>query len=82
MKDSLKKLLKGLVTFKWVGPGMFLVFLLFLYLKLAGIGEVAGWSWWWVTCPLWGPITLVFAFWLAVVLIWLLIAFICLIFES
>lgn len=30
-----------------------LVFLVFLVLKLAGIGTVANWSWWWVTCPLW-----------------------------
>ena len=29
-------------------------FLVFLYLKLAGIGAVATWSWWWVTAPLWG----------------------------
>ncbi|WP_253191678.1 transmembrane Fragile-X-F family protein [Burkholderia cenocepacia] len=32
-------------------PGMFLIF---LALKLAGIGVVAAWSWWWVTAPLWG----------------------------
>jgi hypothetical protein len=30
-----------------------LVFAIFLFLKLAGIGAVATWSWWWVTCPLW-----------------------------
>lgn len=30
-----------------------LVFIVFLTLKLAGIGAVAGWSWWWVTSPLW-----------------------------
>jgi len=29
------------------------VFLIFLVLKLAGIGVVATWSWWWVTSPLW-----------------------------
>jgi len=34
------------------------VFLLFLGLKLAGVGQVAHWSWWWVTAPLWGPIAL------------------------
>lgn len=28
-------------------------FLVFLILKLAEIGQVATWSWWWVTCPLW-----------------------------
>lgn len=36
-----------------------LVFLVFLTLKLAGIGEVANWSWWWVTSPLWIPILLI-----------------------
>jgi len=36
-----------------------ILFLIFLTLKLAGIGEVATWSWWWVTSPLWIP--LVFA---------------------
>jgi fatty acid desaturase len=33
-----------------------LVFLVFLTLKLAGIGRVADWSWWWVTSPLWIPV--------------------------
>lgn len=32
-----------------------LVFLVFLTLKLAQVGEVATWSWWWVTSPLWLP---------------------------
>ena len=35
------------------------LFLIFLVLKLAGIGQVATWSWWWVTSPLWIPIVLV-----------------------
>lgn len=30
-----------------------LVFLVFLVLKLAEVGPVAQWSWWWVTSPLW-----------------------------
>lgn len=30
-----------------------IIFLIFLVLKLAEIGVVASWSWWWVTCPLW-----------------------------
>jgi hypothetical protein len=37
------------------------VFLVFLILKLAGIGVVATWSWWWVTSPLWIPFALVIA---------------------
>ena len=30
-----------------------LTFIVFLILKLAEIGQVKDWSWWWVTCPLW-----------------------------
>jgi small Trp-rich protein len=38
------------------GIGFFgILFLVFLVFKLAGIGIVADWSWWWVTAPLWGP---------------------------
>jgi small Trp-rich protein len=32
------------------------VFLVFLALKLAGIGTVAQWSWWWVMAPVWFPL--------------------------
>jgi hypothetical protein len=38
------------------------VFLIFLVLKLAEIGAVAKWSWWWVTSPLWIPLVLVVIF--------------------
>lgn len=34
------------------------VFVVFLILKLAEIGVVANWSWWWVTCPLWGSLVI------------------------
>ena len=27
--------------------------LMLIGFKLAGVGEVAGWSWWWVVSPLW-----------------------------
>jgi len=41
------------------GIGFFsMVFMVFLILKLAEIGQVAEWSWWWVTSPLWIPIAL------------------------
>ncbi len=41
------------------GIGIFgLTFIVFLVLKLAEIGQVANWSWWWVTSPLWIPILL------------------------
>lgn len=45
-----------------------LVFIVFLALKLAEIGQVATWSWWWVTSPLWIPICLVIALWLIVMI--------------
>jgi hypothetical protein len=32
---------------------MSVVFIIFLVLKLLGIGVVATWSWWLVTLPLW-----------------------------
>lgn len=34
------------------------VFILFLALKL--LGKI-GWSWWWVTSPLWGPSAVIIA---------------------
>lgn len=36
-----------------------ILFLIFLTLKLANVGRVATWSWWWVTSPLWLPVTIV-----------------------
>ena len=35
------------------------LFLIFLVLKLTGVGMVATWSWWWVLSPLWIPIVVV-----------------------
>jgi len=32
-----------------------ILFLIFLVLKLTGVGAIANWSWWWVTAPLWIP---------------------------
>ena len=46
------------------------VFIVFLILKLAQIGPVANWSWWWVTCPLWLPWGIV----LSILLIYFLIS--------
>jgi hypothetical protein len=57
------------------GPGVGLLgltFIVFLALKLAGIGIVATWPWWLVTAPLWMPVV--------VFLVFLLIfAFVCII---
>lgn len=36
-----------------------LLAIVFITLKLAGIGAVAAWSWWWVLSPLWLPIAFV-----------------------
>jgi hypothetical protein len=47
-------------TSSGIGLGS-IIFVVFLVLKLAGIGEVANWSWWWVTSPLWIPLVLVVA---------------------
>ena len=36
-----------------------MIFIVFLVLKLGGIGQVANWSWWWVFSPLWIPFVIV-----------------------
>jgi len=45
-------------TSKGFGLGTVL-FLIFLVLKLTGVGMVATWSWWWILSPLWIPIVVV-----------------------
>jgi hypothetical protein len=45
---------KALVSMNLTTP----LFLIFLVLKLAKIEPVANWSWWWVTSPLWIPISI------------------------
>lgn len=47
------------------------IFLVFLFLKLAKIGDVANWSWWWVTSPIWGPLALLIAFFIVVFILFL-----------
>lgn len=68
---------KTKVSGNGIGVGTVL-FLIFLTLKLAGIGQVATWSWWWVTSPLWIPIVIV----LGVAAIALLIAGIVNLFKN
>jgi len=34
------------------------MFLIMFTLKLCSVEPVANWSWWWVTAPIWGPITI------------------------
>ncbi|MHA1191263.1 MAG: hypothetical protein ACTSP9_03080 [Promethearchaeota archaeon] len=43
-----------------------LVFVLFLGLKLGGVID---WSWWWVTSPLWLPITIFIAFIILIIIV-------------
>lgn len=38
-----------------------LLAIVFITLKLAGIGAVATWSWWWVLSPLWIPFAIFLA---------------------
>lgn len=45
-------------TSNGIGLGT-LLFLVFLTLKLAEVGPVQYWSWWWVTAPLWIPLSVV-----------------------
>lgn len=45
-------------TSKGFGLGT-IIFLIFLVLKLTGVGMVATWSWWWVLSPIWIPIVVV-----------------------
>jgi hypothetical protein len=46
------------------GVGLFgLIFVLFLGLKLA---KIIDWSWWWVFAPLWGPLAIIAAIFIAV----------------
>lgn len=45
-------------TSNGIGLGT-LLFLVFLTLKLAEVGPVQYWSWWWVTAPLWLPLLVV-----------------------
>lgn len=52
-----------------------LLFIVLLLLKV-GVVETAvvGWSWWWITAPLWAPMCLVFGI-IAIVLIVMLVVF-------
>jgi hypothetical protein len=51
-----------------IGLGTIL-FVVFLVMKLAKIGDVANWSWWWVTAPLWIPVVLALSIFSIVLLV-------------
>jgi hypothetical protein len=58
-----------------------LVFIAFLVLKLAGIGDVAHWSWWWVTSPLWIPTAVALAIYAGALGFGLIVLILALLFE-
>lgn len=45
-----ERVIKVTIDTEWFFLALFFCFLL---CKLAGITEIAHWSWWWVTAPLW-----------------------------
>lgn len=57
---------------------MFLLFIVFLVLKLT---EIINWSWWWITAPLWGPVAIFFAVWLGIIIFYVITALIVTIFN-
>ena len=59
--------------------GAFLLFIVFLCLKLTG---TISWSWWIVTLPLWGGIVLVIGFLLIVLIIGLVLGAIALLVDN
>lgn len=58
------------------------IFIVFLILKLAEIGSVATWSWWWVTSPLWLPLVAIIGFYFVLAVIMFLTFVISLVFTS
>jgi hypothetical protein len=49
-----------------------ILFLIFLTLKLAGIGAVAAWSWCWVLSPLWIPFAIIGVIAFVALIIWII----------
>lgn len=54
-------------------PFLTVLGLIFITLKLAGIGVVATWSWWWVLSPFWMPLVIVLTVFLVIFLLALLL---------
>ena len=52
-----------------VGSPAFILFIVFLIMKLAG---TITWSWCWVTCPLWAGAAIVIGIWIIIGIIALL----------
>ena len=58
------------------------VFLVFLFLKLAEIGQVTTWSWWWVTSPLWIPLAIVVIIMIVVVIAAIILGIISIVLDE
>ena len=58
------------------------VFLVFLFLKLAEIGQVTTWSWWWVTSPLWIPLAIVLIIMIVVVIAAIILGIISIVLDE
>lgn len=61
-----------------IGSGSFIVFIIFLILKLT---RVVAWSWWWVTAPLWAPFIVVFGVCFGFMLFWYFFLVICILLD-
>lgn len=60
------------------GMGLCSIFFLILFLLKVGVVETAviGYSWWWITAPLWGPTALTLAILALIVLVGIVIVLI------
>lgn len=56
------------VVRRGMGP-MAWLFIIFVLCKIFSIGPIAGWSWWLVFLPLYGPFLLVLSLWLAMLVL-------------
>ncbi|KKN91212.1 hypothetical protein LCGC14_0220800 [marine sediment metagenome] len=66
------------IIFKQEGIGFCGILFIVLLLLKVGVVEtvVMGWSWWWITAPLWGPLSLAVSF---IVICLLLVCFLTLV---
>ena len=65
---------KEKVSSSSIGLGT-IVFLILLVIKLGEIGQVTEWSWFWVTAPLWIPISFLIGLGVVATLISLILLF-------
>jgi len=46
-----------------------IIWVIFLALKLCGLGIIANWNWWWVSSPIWIPVVLLFVLFIYTVIV-------------